>query len=386
VSTSRRRFLKRCLAGAGIAVLGPKAVSELVLETTEPGLGLGFRNDAPARLGRFSRPAAFAVASGRDVRCELCPHECVLGENDRGFCRTRVVKGGRLHTVAYGNACTIALDPIEKKPLYHFLPRQPILSVATGGCNLRCLNCQNWEISQKRPEDVQEQEAMPADLVAAALRDRIPLLAFTYSEPLVFYEYVRDTAALAHDRGLRNVLVTAGYINPEPLRALARVIDAVTLDLKAFDEALFRDLAGGRLRPVLRGLEILREEGVWTEVSFLMVPTLSDSAVQIGHFARWVARTLGPDVPLHVLRFHPAHRLESLPRTPVPALEEARDRALQAGLHHVYLGNVPGHDANHTRCPRCGRTVIERHGFDVTRNDITEGRCPCGTPIAGVWA
>ena len=201
----------------------------------------------------------------------------------------------------------------------------------------------------------------------------------------MYYEYGRDTATLARARGLRNVLVTAGYVNPAPLRALSAVLDAVTLDLKAFDEALFRELSGGRLRPVLRGLEILREEGVWTEVSFLMVPTLSDSPVQIGKFARWVARTLGPGVPLHILRFHAAHRLASLPPTPVPAMEEARDRALQAGLHHVYLGNVPGHEANDTRCPRCRRVVIERLGFDVTSNLLVQGRCPCGERLAGVW-
>lgn len=383
--TARRRFLKRCLAVAGAAALLPKAVQELVLEKTEPGLGLGFRNDAPTGIDRFTRPAAWAASSGRQVRCELCPHECVLGDDDRGFCRTRFVKDGALYTAAYGNACTLALDPIEKKPLYHYLPGTPILSVAIGGCNLRCLNCQNWEISQKRPEDVSQRELMPADFVSVAERERIPLLAFTYTEPLVSYEYVCDTAALAHERGLRNVLVTAGYVNPRPLRQLSRVLDAVTLDLKAFDEALFRDLAGGRLAPVLRTLEILKQEGVWTEVSFLMVPTLSDSPAQVERFARWVVRRIGPSVPMHLLRFHAAHRLQNLPRTPVPVLEEARERALQAGLHHVYLGNVPGHAGGHTDCPACGRVVIERLGMGVTRNDLDLGRCPCGAALAGVW-
>ncbi|MBI2896943.1 MAG: AmmeMemoRadiSam system radical SAM enzyme [Deltaproteobacteria bacterium] len=382
---SRRLFVKRCLAGCGAAVLGPEAVREFVLRVTEPGLGMGFRNDATGGLDRFSRPAAYARARGPLVECTLCPHECILGEHDRGFCRTRVVDGGQMKTVAYGNLCSVAVDPIEKKPLYHFLPRSPILSVAIGGCNLRCLNCQNWEISQARPHEVLVEEAMPEELVDVAVGRGIPLLAFTYSEPLVFYEYVRDTAALAREKGLRNVLVTAGYVSPEPLRALCRVIDAVTLDLKAFDEPLFREISGGRLGPVLRGLEILREEGVWIEVSFLMVPTLTDSPQAIGRFARWVARNLGAGTPMHILRFHAAHRLRNLPSTPVRAMEEAREAALSQGLDHVYLGNVPGHDANHTRCHRDGRLLIERRGFEVTSYGLENGRCPCGEKIPGVF-
>jgi len=382
---NRRLFIKRCLAGCGTAYLGYGAFGEFVLGKIDRGVGLGFRNDAPATLGSFSRPAAFAVKSGDLVRCTLCPHECLLGENDRGFCRARVVKGGRLHTVAYGNLCSLMVDPIEKKPLYHFLPRSPILSVAMGGCNLRCLNCQNWEISQARPSEVARYEAFPEDLVTTTKGRGIGLLAYTYSEPLVSYEYVRDTAALAHEHGIRNVLVTAGYANPKPLRELGRVIDAVTLDLKAIDPTLFREISGGRATPVLRGLEILKEEKVWVEVSFLMVPTLSDSTKEIADFARWVARNLGDGTPLHILRFHPAHRLLHLPRTPVPRMEAAYARSRDAGLKYVYLGNVPGHDANHTRCPHDGRMLIQRRGYSVTRFDVEGGRCPCGEVIPGVF-
>lgn len=379
----RRRFLKRCLAGGGAAVLGLAALEELL---GDPGpLGLGFRNDAAGPLDAFSRPAAWSRAGGGLVRCELCPHRCVLAENDRGFCRARAVKGGRLHTLAYGNLCSANVDPIEKKPLYHFLPRAPILSVAMGGCNLRCLNCQNWEISQARPADVKRLELLPEALVAAAQARAIPAIAFTYSEPLVSFEYVRDAAALARERGIRTVLVTAGFVEEGPLRELARVIDAVTLDVKAFRERAYRDVAGARLAPVLRTLEVLREEGVWVEASFLMVTGLTDAADEVGRFAAWLARALGPGTPFHLLRFFPQHRLRSLPPTPIPALEAARARALDAGLRFVYLGNVPGSDANHTRCPRCGRTLVERSGFVVGRFELAGGRCPCGELIPGVF-
>lgn len=378
----RRRFLKRCVAGCGAALLGATALRDLV-GGVEP-LGLGFRNDAGPPDPR-ARPAAWWRAEGGLVRCDLCPHRCVLGENDRGFCRTRVVRGGALQTVAWGNLCSVAVDPIEKKPLYHFLPRSPILSVAIGGCNLRCLNCQNWEISQARPADVQRFEVPPEALASAARERRLPSIAFTYSEPLVSYEYVRDAATLARAAGIRTVLVTAGFVEEGPLRELARVVDAVTLDVKAFRDATYREVAGGRLAPVLRTLEVLRQEGVWVEASFLMVTGLSDGVAEVGRFAGWLARTLGGDTPFHLLRFFPAHRLQARPPTHVARMEAARAAALDAGLRFVYLGNVPGADANHTRCPKCGRVLIERQGFEVTRLELVAGRCPCGEPIPGVF-
>jgi pyruvate formate lyase activating enzyme len=380
----RRRFLKRCLAGCGLAVLGASAFRDLLGDRSQ--LGLGFRNDAAGPLDRFSRPAAWWRAEGGLVRCDLCPHRCVLGENDRGFCRSRVVKDGALRTVAYGNLCSLALDPIEKKPLYHFLPRSPILSVAMGGCNLRCLNCQNWEISQARPADVQRYEFLPEALVATTRERAVPALAFTYSEPLVSFEYVRDAAALARAAGIRTVLVTAGYVEEGPLRELARVVDAVTLDVKAFRDALYREVTGARLAPVLRTLEVLKEEGVWVEASFLMVTGFSDEPAEVGRFAGWLARTLGTGTPFHLLRFFPAHRLQNRPPTPLDRMQAARAAALDAGLRFVYLGNVPGADANNTRCPRCKRLLIERQGFIVSRLELRDGRCgACGEAIPGVY-
>jgi pyruvate formate lyase activating enzyme len=382
----RRLFLKRAIiAGCGLA-WGAYTVPSLLRERRSAGLRLGFPNDAPADLWRWSRQADWYEARGGLVKCVLCPHECILDENDRGFCRTRVVKNGMLHTVAYGNPCTIHIDPVEKKPLYHFLPGAPIFSVATAGCNLRCLNCQNWEISQAKPEKTDNADLLPERLVQAVVQRDIRLIAYTYSEPIIFYEYVRDAAALARARGIRNVLVTAGYIAEKPLRQLCRFLDGVTLDVKGFNDGLYKKLTGAKLDPVLRGLEVMREEGVWLEVSRLIVPTYSDDRNDIRDLCRWVARALGPGTPLHFLRFYPSYRLNGLPPTPVQVLDEARQIALDAGLQFVFIGNVPGHAGANTVCPRCGRTVIERRGFSITTNLLDNGRCPCGETIPGVWA
>ena len=307
-------------------------------------------------------------------------------DDDRGFCRTRVVKGGAMYTVGYGNLCALALDPIEKKPLYHFLPRSRIVSIAIGGCNLRCPNCQNWEISQATPESVQRFEVMPDQLVRTARERGAPSIAYTYTEPLIYYEYVRDSAALAREAGIKNVLVTAGYTNERPMRELCASIDAVQLDVKAFDEKTYQRVNGARLAPVLRNLEIIRQEGVWLEVSFLMVTNMTDEPKAVEDFARWVVSHLGPDTPLHLLRYHPAHRTTHLPPTPVSLLQQAQHRARSAGLRYVYIGNVPGLGAGTTVCPHDGEALIERRGYHVVRDRLTHGACPkCGERIAGVF-
>ncbi len=384
---SRRLVVKRLASGLGMGWLGYEGVGEFVLGRKERELAMGFHNDAPSQPDAFSRPAAYGEPAGRLVRCTLCPHACTLGEGDRGLCRVRAVKGGRLLTLGYGNLCSMAMDPIEKKPLYHFLPRTPILSVAMGGCNLRCLNCQNWEISQARPEDVKRLEALPERLVQVALQRGAPSIAFTYTEPLVTFEYVRDASQEARRKGVRTVLVTAGFVQEKPLRELCRSIDAVTLDVKAFRDSFYREVSSARLAPVLRTLEVLREEGVWIEVSFLMVPTLSDEPSEVGAFAAWVAEKLGPETPLHILRFHPAHRLTHLPPTPLHALQGARQAATGAGLRHVYVGNAPGSDGGRTRCAGCGRALVEREGFRVVADELRDGACPaCGRKLSGVFS
>lgn len=385
----RRRFIKQCVMGSCGLALGSYTVWDLLVQGGGGGLRVGFRNDAPEELWKWSREADWYQLSGGSstalVRCTLCPHECILGENDRGFCRVRVVKERRLHTIAYGNPCAVHLDPIEKKPLYHFLPGTPIFSIATAGCNLRCHNCQNWEISQSRPEETRNADLPPERLVQVAAARSIPSIAYTYSEPLVFYEYVVETARLALRRGLRNVLVTAGYILEEPLRKLCSVIDAANVDLKGFNDSFYKKVTGGKLDPVLRTLEVMREEGVWLEVTRLVVPGLSDDLEDIRAMVRWIVRTLGPGTPLHLSRFHPAYKLKGLPPTPADVLDRAREIALDAGLHFVYVGNVPRRNAYSTVCPHCGQVAIERSGYRVLSNRIRDGRCPCGESIPGVW-
>ena len=385
----RRKFVKQCVMGACGLGLGAAAIDDLLLDPGASGRRLrrGFAHDAPAQLWQWAREASwYEAGDDRTVRCLLCPHRCVLAEDDRGFCRTRVVKEGKLHTLVYGNPCSLHLDPMEKKPLYHFLPGQPILSLATAGCNLRCLNCQNWQISQTRPEDLQHYDLPPAGLVDAATQRQIPAIAYTYSDPIIFYEYARDTAALARKRGIRNVLVTAGYIEEAPLRDLCQVTDAANVDLKSFSNDFYKQIAQATLQPVLRALQVMRDEGVWVEVTRLIVPTHSDDLDDIRAMCGWLAAELGPDTPLHFSRFHPAYKLQGLPPTPGETLDEAYRIAREEGLRYVFVGNLPGHPARDTVCPSCRRPVIERRGMGVHSNQLDpQGRCPCGERIAGVW-
>lgn len=383
---SRRRFLKRCVIGGCAAAWGIYAGRDLLQKRGDPGFRAGFHHDAPPELWKWSREADFYDVRGSKVFCQLCPHECVLEEDDRGFCRTRVVKKGRLHTVAYGNPCSVHVDPMEKKPLCHFLPGTPILSLATAGCNLRCINCQNWEISQAKPEETRNFDLMPGPLVEVAAQRKIPSIAYTYSDPVIYYEYTYDASVAARARGIRNVLVTAGYIAEKPLRKLCRVTDAAKLDLKAFNENFYKKVTGAKLAPVLRCLEVMLEEGVWVEVTRLVVPTLSDDMDDLAAMCRWMYTRFGPSLPLHLSRFYPAYKLTGLPPTPVETMNAAYQTALDAGLRYVYVGNVPGHAAQHTICPACGLKVIERSGYTITANHLAKGRCVCGESIPGVWS
>lgn len=382
---TRRSFVRKGIAGIGGAALGTWTVHDLILGRRDSRLTAGFAGDAPQTLWKWSREADHYAAEGAYVRCLLCPHSCLLREGDRGYCRVRVVKGRKLHTVAYGNACSVHVDPIEKKPFFHFLPGTTIFSLATAGCNLRCLNCQNWEISQSKPEETTNYDLMPPRVVEITAEKSIPSIAYTYSEPLIFYEYVKDTSTLARSRGLRNTLVTAGFINPAPLRELLRTVDAVTLDLKAFSNHFYKKISGARLDPVLETIRVIRQEGVWLELSTLVVPTLSDDPDLVRRFCMWIVEEIGPDQPLHFLRFHPDYRLRGLPPTPVATLDACCAAARDAGLRYVYIGNVPGHPAQDTLCPRDGKLLIRREGYVADPVGLRNGRCECGERIPGVW-
>ena len=341
----------------------------------------GGRNSSPGQEARFYRKLDRGL-----VRCELCPHFCVIGPQGRGLCRVRENRDGVLYSLVYGRPATVGKEPIETSPFFHFLPGSLRLTLATAGCNQTCKYCQNWELSQSRPEDLPARDLPPDSVVALALREGVPTICLTYSEPVVFYEYVYDIARLARARGLRTVVVTGGYINPEPLAELCRVVDAVKIDLKGFSDSFYREVCGSRLAPVLEACRIVRESGIHLELVNLVVPALNDDSAGIAAMCRWIADSLGTDVPVHFSRFSPAYRLLNTPPTPVRTLELCLRIAADAGLEYVYIGNVPGSEYENTDCPGCGSRVISRRGYRVTGNRLVAGRCPdCGREIAGVW-
>ena len=323
--------------------------------------------------------------TGTYVQCNLCPHRCIIADGERGTCRVRENRGGRLYSMVYGNPCAVHIDPIEKKPFYHFLPTISTLSLATAGCNLRCLYCQNWSLSQVPPEKTQNVNLPPEKVIHYAGHYKVPVVAYTYSEPIIFYEYMLETARQAREAGLRNVVISAGFINPDPLRELCAAVDAIKIDLKGYDEDFYREVCEGELGPVLEALRIIYESGVHLEIVNLVVPTLNDSLDQLRTLSHWVARDLSPDIPLHFSRFQPQYKLTNLPPTPVERLERAREVAMEEGVRFVYIGNVPGHPGNNTYCPACGEVVIARQGFTVTEYHLQDGVCACGEPIPGVW-
>ena len=320
------------------------------------------------------------------LRCTICPKGCELAPGETGDCRVRRNEGGEIRCTTYGHPCSLNIDPVEKKPLYHFLPGTPILSVATVGCNLHCAQCQNWQISQAGQPAASGRAVPPATVAELARVRGCPSVAYTYTEPLVSYEYTRDCCAEVAASGVRNVLVTAAYINPEPLRELCRHVDAANVDLKAFSDDFYRQTCGATLAPVLKALTVMKACGVFVEVTNLLIPTLNDSVDEIRQLCDWVAGNLGPGTPLHFSRFFPQYRLEHLPSTPEETLLNAREIAREAGLRFVYLGNLRSADGQDTHCPECGRLLIERSGYAARSHLADGGRCPsCGQAIPGVF-
>jgi pyruvate formate lyase activating enzyme len=346
------------------------------------------RAQRPTRgLVRTKLSPYFTPLAGGEVRCELCPRRCRVPRGKRGFCRVRENRGGQYYSLVYGNPCALHPDPIEKKPFFHVLPGTRAYSVATAGCNFHCKFCQNWEISQAAPEDLFNYEVSPEVLVQRAREAGAHSVAYTYVEPTVFCEYMLDAAQAARKAGLLNVCHSNGFINPEPLAALGRVLDAANIDLKGFTQAFYRDLCEGELPPVLATLRALKRAGVHLEVTNLVIPTLNDDLARIREMCLWVKRELGPETPLHFSRFYPLYKLKNLPPTPVAILEQARAAALSIGLEYVYIGNIPGHEGENTFCPRCKRVLIERSGFMVRGVHLKGGKCgACGRPVPGIWA
>lgn len=335
-------------------------------------------------------PASFytRLRDGR-TQCQLCPNRCERKPGEDGRCRARGNRGGAYYSLVYGRPCVIALDSVEKCPLYHFSLPGKTFSIATAGCNISCAYCQNWMFSQAGPDDVPKSYAMtPEDVVAKALENGAAAIAYFYTEPTVCYEYMLDIAGLARRHGLKNIMVTAGYINEEPLRRVLPYLDAVTLGLKGWNEEFYRDYIGGELGYVRRTIEILAEtHAVWWEVVHLIVPSLNDSMEEIATMAAWLRDVAGPERPLHFTRFRPEYKLKRLPITPSATLAQARKIALEQGLKYVYVGNLPGHEGANTYCPKCKTMIVERLAFTVLDCKMNRGKCAvCGNVIEGVWS
>lgn len=318
------------------------------------------------------------------VRCELCPHQCIVEPSDRGACRVRENRDTGLYTLAYGNPVVVQDDPVERNPFFHVRPGTRSLSLSTAGCNLACRFCEVWDMALVAPEDVHAHDMPPQRVLEHAQATGVGAVCYSFGEPVVFYEYMTAIAKLAKQAGMLNLMQTAGYIQPEPLTELCGYLDAVNVDLKGFDSKFYREAVGGELEPVLRTLRQLRDAKIHIEITNLLIPTLNDDLDSIGDMCRWIADELGPDVPLHFARFYPLYKLIDLPRTPASALDKARETALEAGLRYVYVARVPGHEGENTFCPGCGKTIIVREGFIIDENHVENGSCHfCGTRIPG---
>jgi pyruvate formate lyase activating enzyme len=387
----RREFL-RLAAAAGTAGLVGWPLSSLAGE--DPGTRARFwigTDGKPAEC-RTCHPAMLPSTAAprhahRPVRCQLCARQCTLQDGERGLCRARVNRGGELRSLVHGRPAAIHLDPIEKKPFYHVLPGRSALSFGTAGCPLRCRFCQNWQLSQARPEDLDAPPRSASQMVDAAVARQAAAIAFTYNEPTVFVEYLLEVAAAARKAGRRSLLVSCGYAAEAPLLEMCQALDAIKIDLKGFSADFYRQVCGAELAPVLRSLRQVAKSRVHLEIVNLVVPTLNDAPDKLRDLSAFVAGELGPDVPLHFTRFHPDYQMTELPPTPVATLERARDLARDAGLRFVYVGNVPGHPGNHTYCPGCGSVVVERDGFLLAALHLKDGACAgCGRAIPGIWS
>lgn len=370
---TKRQFIKRCTAiSAGMVCFRLPDMSEGLIPDEEQV---------------FRKEAMFQEETARGIMCRICPNECVLKEGELSKCNNRKVIKSKLYSLAYGNPCSVNVDPIEKKPLYHFLPGSRAFSIATAGCNLVCLNCQNWTISQTSPDKTRNYTLPPQKVVSECISKDCRSIAYTYSEPVTFYEYAYDTASIARKEGIKNVFKSNGYIYPEPLEKLCSVIDAANIDLKAFSNTTYLKLSGGKLQPVLDSLKIYRDKGVWLEITNLIVPGWTDNMDEIRKMCRWLCDNGFKNVPVHFSRFHPTYKLEQLPPTPVEVLNNAVKIASEEGLKYIYTGNVPGHEMSDTRCPVCKTVLIVRQGYRIASNNMPGGKCAkCGTSIDGIWS
>lgn len=368
VLLSRRAFLN-CLLDGSLSVAALPPAFQVLLE-------------AQRREVLF-----YEKLGGDEVQCKMCPNGCLLGDGDTGLCRARTNRGG-LHTAdAYANPCILTVDPVEKLPLNNFQPGTDTVCIAVGGCNLRCQYCQNYEWSQKPPRAIPRSfDLPPGKAVHAVLKKDVRTIAFTYTDPIGFFEYASDIADIAHRTGVKCIAASNCFAQKPLARKMAEKFDAITAGLKGFDEKFYLDVCGAALHPVLDAIVEIQASGTcWLEITTLIVPTYNDDMKKIKAMARWIRKNVGTKVPWHLSRFVPRYKLKDVPRTPVETLDEAMEIGLDEGLEYVYTSNIAPHKGNNTVCPRCRKTLIERVGFKVLKNDIQQGRCSCGHKLSGVF-
>ena len=372
---SRREFLSTCTSCVAYGLLAQWPAT-------------AFSQDGNTQRGRVHPEHAryYTNLNAETTQCLLCPNRCIRTPGTRGRCNARENRHGEYVSLVYNAPCLIELDQIEKLPLYHFVPGESVFSIATAGCNLSCKYCQNWQFSQKPPYETENYFLTPQEVVQKADGAGCRIIAFFYTEPVVYFEYMVDIAKAAKRRGMRSVMVSAGYINDEPLREILSLVDGVTFGFKGFNDQYYTDVVGGRLEHVLHTLELLEKSNVWYEMVNLIVPTLNDNPDDIKGLCHWIKSNLGADRPLHFTRFVPEFQLRNLPITSQRTLEEARNIGFEEGLSYVYAGNMPGHEGNNTYCPRCKQILVQRIGVKMKKNSLKRGGCPsCGLSQAGRW-
>ncbi len=331
----------------------------------------------------FKESRMYKKLDENKVQCQICPRKCIIPNGGRGFCQTKENRNGKLYTLIYGELTALACDPIEKKPLFHFYPGSITFSISTVGCSFKCPWCQNWEISQAKPGEIPTTHYKPQDIVNFAKKYECNSISYTYNEPIIWYDFVLDTAKLAKKNNLKNILVTNGYISMDALEELIKYIDAANVDVKAWSKQVYQKYCKAELEPVLATCEEMTRKGVHVEVTYLIIPEINDETEQFQKFTKWVKDKLGPETPIHFSRFYPHYKMTHIPPTPIQTLEKAWKTALNEGLYYVYIGNVPGHKAENTYCPNCGEQVITRFGFSITQHSITNNnKCSkCGQKI-----
>ena len=390
---NRRQFLQRTLSAAGVCVganlvfapdLLSAPIQTIYRKKTDPSRKI---DSLPRKREVTLTEAKYYRPTGPHIQCTLCPIFCVIPDGEAGMCRVRVNRGRKLYTMVYGQPCSVAFHPLEQGPIFHAFPGSQCLGLATAGCNLRCKYCQNWQMSQFSAEETDNYDLPPERVVRLAHEKRCKAVIFAYTDPVVFYEYALDTAKAARAEGLKTVLVTAGYVDVQPLMDLCEYMDVIRIDLKSFSEKFYKDVVGGTLQPVLKAIKAVHEQGTWLEIVDPIVTGFNDDPEEIREMCEWMMENVGPDVPLHFLKFFPAYKMRNFPPTPEEVLSRCRKIAMDVGINYVYVGNLPGHVGENTFCPKCEKRIITRVGYlGITENHIIDDKCRfCGHPIPGLW-